>query len=204
LRFAVHAYGAIKMETELATTKTTPAPTAPGEHFHIDIPAIRANARKDVLEGAHTSSYQGDIAEVVELLNHALATEIVCVLRYKMHHFTAVGLSSESIASEFAIHAQDEQEHADRIAARIVQLGGAPDFAPQGLAERSHSDYVACTSLDEMIRENLIAERIAIDTYREMIRYIGDKDPTTRRMLEDILAKEEEHAEELADWSKRQ
>lgn len=191
------------METELTTT-TTPAPTSPEEHFNIDISAIRENARKDVLEGAHTSSYQGDIEEVIELLNHALATELVCVLRYKMHYFTAVGLNSESIASEFAIHAQDEQEHADRIAARIVQLGGKPDFSPQGLAERSHSDYVACANLEEMIRENLIAERIAIDTYREMIRYIGDKDPTTRRMLEDILAKEEEHADELADWSKRQ
>ena len=190
------------METELATT-STPAQTSSG-HFHIDISAIRENARKDVLEGAHTSSYQGDVEEVIELLNHALATELVCVLRYKMHHFTAVGLNSESIASEFATHAQDEQDHADRIAGRIVQLGGTPDFSPQGLAERSHSDYVACASLDEMIRENLIAERIAIDTYREMIRYIGDKDPTTRRMLEDILAKEEEHAEELADWSKRQ
>lgn len=191
------------METELTTT-TTPAPTAPEERFNMDISAIRENARKDVLEGAHTSSYQGDVEEVIELLNHALATELVCVLRYKMHYFTAVGLNSESIASEFVIHAQDEQEHADRIAARIVQLGGKPDFSPQGLAERSHSDYIACASLEEMIRENLIAERIAIDTYREMIRYIGDKDPTTRRMLEDILAKEEEHADELAEWSKRQ
>lgn len=188
------------METEPATT----TPPASGDHFQIDISVIRENARKDVLEGAHTSSYQGDIEEVIELLNQALATELVCVLRYKMHHFTAVGLSSESIASEFAVHAQDEQEHADRIAGRIVQLGGKPDFSPQGLAERSHSDYVVCNRLDEMIRENLIAERIAIDTYREMIRYIGDKDPTTRRMLEDILAKEEEHADELADWSKRQ
>jgi bacterioferritin len=199
----MHTRWSDEMETELTTT-TTPAPTAPAEHFNIDISAIRENARKDVLEGAHTSSYQGDVEEVIELLNHALATELVCVLRYKMHYFTAVGLNSESIASEFAIHAQDEQEHADRIAARIVQLGGKPDFSPQGLAERSHSDYVACASLEEMIRENLIAERIAIDTYREMIRYIGDKDPTTRRMLEDILAKEEEHADELADWSKRQ
>jgi bacterioferritin len=199
----MHINWSTAMESQLATTPTvTPSPE--GQHFRIDISAIRENARRDIEEGAHTSSYQGDVAEVVELLNHALATELVCVLRYKMHHFTAVGLSSESITSEFAVHAQEEQEHADRIAARIVQLGGTPDFSPHGLAERSHSDYVACSDLGEMIRENLIAERIAIDTYREMIRYIGDKDPTTRRMLEDILAKEEEHADELADWSKRQ
>lgn len=191
------------METQLATTTTGTMPPS-GRHFNIDISTIRENARRDVEEGAHTASYQGDVAEVVELLNHALATELVCVLRYKMHHFTAAGISSESIASEFAVHAREEQEHADLIAARIVQLGGTPDFSPHGLAERSHSDYIACTSLTEMIRENLVAERIAIDTYREMIRYIGDKDPTTRRMLEGILATEEEHADELADWSKRQ
>jgi bacterioferritin len=189
------------METQLATTTTGAAAAG---HFNIDISTIRENARRNVTEGAHTASYQGDVAEVVELLNHALATELVCVLRYKLHHFTATGISSESIASEFAVHAQEEQEHADRIAARIVQLGGTPDFSPQGLTERAHSDYVACETLEEMIRENLIAERIAIDTYREMIRYLGDKDPTTRRMLEDILAVEEEHADELGDWSKRQ
>lgn len=190
------------METQLATT-TTGAPP-PSGHFNIDISTIRENARRNVAEGTHTASYQGDVAEVVELLNHALATELVCVLRYKLHHFTATGISSESIASEFAVHAQEEQEHADRLAARIVQLGGAPDFSPHGLADRAHSDYVACETLEDMIRENLIAERIAIDTYREMIRYLGDKDPTTRRMLEDILAVEEEHADELVDWSKRQ
>ena len=189
------------MASQFASPSTAPAV---GEHFHIDIAAIRENARRDVAEGAHTSSYQGDIAEIVELLNHALATELVCVLRYKMHHFTGVGISSESITEEFAVHAREEQEHADSIAARIVQLGGTPDFSPHGLAERSHSDYVACSTLTEMINENLVAERIAIDTYREMIRYIGDKDPTTRRMLEEILAKEEEHADELADLSKRQ
>lgn len=189
------------MENQFAPT---PAAPPAGQHFRMDISAIRENARKDIEEGAHTASYQGDVAEVVELLNHALATELVCVLRYKLHHFTAVGLNSESIAAEFAVHAQEEQEHADSIATRIVQLGGAPDFSPQGLAERSHSDYVVCVDLREMVRENLVAERIAIDTYREMIRYIGDKDPTTRRMLEDILATEEKHAEELADWSKRQ
>lgn len=189
------------METQLATTTTiTPSP----EHFNIDIDAIRENARRDVQEGAHTASYQGDVSEVVALLNHALATELVCVLRYKMHYFTASGISSESIAAEFGVHAQEEQEHADRIAARIVQLGGTPDFSPEGLAQRAHSDYVVCSTLEDMIRENLIAERIAIDTYRETIRYIGDKDPTTRRMLEDILATEEEHADELADWSTRQ
>lgn len=188
------------METQLATT----GPDSSARHFNIDISAIRENARRDIAEGAHTASYQGDVAEVVELLNHALATEIICLLRYKMHYFTATGISSEAIAAEFLAHAQQEQEHADQIAARIVQLGGKPDFSPQGLADRAHSDYVACSTLEEMIRENLIAERIAIDTYREMIRYIGDKDPTTRRMLENILAVEEEHADELAEWSKRQ
>jgi bacterioferritin len=185
-----------------ATVKTSsPALEKP---FELDIPTIKANARKDVNEGAHTSSYQGNAQEMIRQLNHALATELVCVLRYKLHYYTAVGLNSESIASEFAVHAQEEQEHADRIAGRIVQLGGKPDFSPEGLAKRSHSDYVVCQDLREMIKENLVAERIAIDTYRALIRHIGDKDPTTRRLLEDILAKEEEHADELAEWNKRQ
>lgn len=173
-------------------------------HFELNISAIRENARKDIEEGAHTSSYQGDVREVIEMLNHALATELVCILRYKLHHYTATGLNAESIAEEFATHAREEQEHADSIAARIVQLGGTPDFSPDGLSQRSHADYVVCTELRDMVKENLVAERIAIDSYREMIRYIGDRDPTTRRMLEDILAVEEEHAEELADWTKRQ
>ena len=136
---------------------------------------------------------------MVALLNEALATEIVCILRYKQHYFIARGIQSEPVAAEFAEHASEEQAHADRIAQRITQLGGNPDFNPTGLAERSVSEYAEGGSLVQMIEENLVAERIAIDTYHEAIRFIGDKDPTTRRMLEDILAKEEEHATELAD-----
>ena len=171
--------------------------------FKIDIETIRANARRNVTEGAHTDGYVGDVDVVIENLNAALATEIVCSLRYKRHYFTAKGLSSRAIAEEFNVHAQEEQGHADLIAERIVQLGGEPDFAPDGLVSRSHADYVPCTELQEMIRENLVAERIAIDVYREFIQYIGDKDPTTKRMLEGILATEEEHADELADWLQR-
>lgn len=191
------------MNTETSYSSAA-EPTPMQSPFALDIATIRANARMHVEDGAHTSSYQGDVQEVIELLNQALATELVCVLRYKLHHYTAMGISSEAIAAEFAVHAAEELDHADRIAARIVQLGGSPDFSPEGLAGRSHSDYIACRDLSEMIKENLVAERIAIDTYRELIRYIGDKDPTTRRMLEDILATEEKHAEELADWSRCQ
>jgi bacterioferritin len=135
---------------------------------------------------------------VVSLLNDALATELVCVLRYKRHYFMASGIDAEAVAKEFLEHANEEQTHADALAARIVQLGGEPDFSPDKLASRSHSEYVAGDSLYEMMREDLIAERIAIDTYGQIIRYIGDDDPTTRRLLEDILANEEEHADDLA------
>lgn len=173
------------------------------EAFKIDIDTIRNNARKNVTEGAHTDGYVGDAEEVIRNLNSALATEIVCSLRYKRHYFTAKGISSRAIAEEFNVHAQEEQGHADLIAERIVQLGGEPDFSPANLVSRSHADYVPCTDLQEMIKENLVAERIAIDVYREFIQYIGDKDPTTKRMLESILATEEEHADELADWMQR-
>jgi len=135
---------------------------------------------------------------VVKLLNEALATEIICTLRYKRHHFMAKGIHAEAVAAEFQEHAAEEQAHADRIAERITQLGGAPDFSPEGLATRSHAEYVEGGSLEEMIREDLVAERIAIDSYREMIEYLGTKDITTRRLMEDILAKEEEHADDLA------
>ncbi|WP_018749000.1 ferritin-like domain-containing protein [Chitiniphilus shinanonensis] len=168
--------------------------------FQLDIQTIRQRARQQVAEGARTFTYAGDVQQVIELLNHALATELVCALRYRRHYFTASGLSSEPVAEEFLVHANEELAHADRIAERIVQLGGSPDFSPDGLTTRSHADYVAPDSLEAMIRENLVAERIAIDTYRELVRFIGDKDPTTRRMLEDILAVEEEHADELSDW----
>lgn len=170
--------------------------------FTLDIKAIRANARKHVEEGAQTASYQGNVEEIIALLNHALATELVCVLRYKRHYFTACGIEAQSIANEFNIHAQEELAHAYLIAERIVQLGGEPDFSPDTLTKRSHADYSACVDLKDMIKENLVAERIAIDAYRALIRHIGDDDPTTKRMLESILAQEEEHADELADWIK--
>lgn len=177
-------------------------PTA-DQAFKIDIETIRNNARKHVEDGAHTAGYHANRDVVIAQLNAALATEIVCALRYKRHFFTATGLNSGAIANEFNVHAQQEQDHADWIAARIVQLGGEPDFSPKGLVSRSHSDYVPCLDLREMIKENLVAERIAIDTYHELICYVGDNDPTTRRMLEEILAVEEEHANELSDWLKR-
>ena len=172
--------------------------------FVADMKAIRERARRDMKEGAVTADYGKDRDQAVEVLNAALATEIICVLRYKRHAFTAVGIYAEPIAKEFAVHAAEEQAHADQIAERIVQLGGEPDFSPDGLASRAHADYVACSDLKDMIRENLVAERIAIETYREMARWFGDDDPTTKRMLEGILAQEEEHADELADLLQNQ
>ena len=168
--------------------------------FKLDVEGIRRRARQDVEDGAVTEGYRADRETVLRLLNEALATEIVCALRYKRHYFMAKGLNAEPAAAEFAEHAAEEQGHADRLAERIVQLGGAPNLSPEGLLTRSHSEYVEGSTLDEMIRENVVAERIAIDSYRQMIDYIGDKDPTTRRMLEEILAVEEEHADELADF----
>ena len=168
-------------------------------HFVSNLSEIRRRARQHVLEGAVTAGYQADREKVIALLNEALATELVCVLRYKQHYFLARGIQAEPVAQEFAEHAAEEQGHADRIAQRITQLGGDPDFNPSGLAARSASEYVEGGALVQMIEDNLVAERIAIDTYHEAIRFIGEKDPTTRRMLEDILAVEEEHANELAD-----
>jgi len=159
-----------------------------------------AAARNSLEQGPVTPSYGPWREDIVKLLNDALATELVCVLRYKRHHYTAKGLSSPKIAEEFMVHAQEETAHADEIAERIVQLGGEPDFAPDRLTERSHADYDDSTDLKAMIRSNLIAERIAIEAYTQMIMLIGDKDSTTRRMLEGILSQEQEHAEELADW----
>ncbi|HZZ13872.1 MAG TPA: ferritin-like domain-containing protein [Paraburkholderia sp.] len=167
--------------------------------FVMDIEKIRADARKHMSDGAVTQTYGADLDTVLKLLNDALATEIVCTLRYKRHHFMAKGINSEAVAAEFAEHAAEEQEHADMIAERIVQLGGEPDFAPDGLKTRSHSEYKEGSNLTDMIRENLVAERIAIDTYREIVRYLGEKDVTTRRMFEEILAVEEEHADDMAD-----
>ena len=166
--------------------------------FLTDIKTLRARARKHIEHGAITEGYQADREVVVNLLNEALATELVCILRYKRHYFMASGINADSVAQEFLQHATEEQGHADLIATRIVQLKGAPNFNPEGLAMRSHAEYVEGDSLLDMIKEDLVAERIAIDSYGEMIRYIGDKDITTRRMLEGILAMEEEHADDLS------
>lgn len=167
--------------------------------FLSDIQTLRERARKNVEKGPVTESYKGNREQIVELLNSALATELLCVLRYRQHYFTATGMNSEEVANEFLIHSNEEQGHADRIAARIAQLTGKPDMNPATISARSHAEYVECDSLEDMIRENLVAERVAIESYLEMIRYIGDSDPTTRRMLEDILAVEEEHADDLVN-----
>ncbi|MGQ9685734.1 MAG: ferritin-like domain-containing protein [Thiobacillaceae bacterium] len=166
--------------------------------FLTDIQTLRERARKHIENGAITAGYRADRETVIKLLNEALATELVCILRYKRHHFMAAGINADAVAAEFLVHANEEQQHADQIAARIVQLKGEPDFNPDGLASRSHAEYVEGDNLIDMIKEDLVAERIAIDSYGEMIRYIGDKDVTTRRMLEGILAMEEEHADDLA------
>jgi len=166
--------------------------------LELDDAALQASKR-DLEDGALTPGYGPWRDAIVKLLNGALATELVCILRYKRHHFTAKGLSSPAIAAEFMVHALEETGHGDRIAERIVQLGGDPDFSPATLLERSHADYDTSTDLKAMVRSNLLAERVAVETYRQMILLIGDKDPTTRRMLEDILADEEEHADELRD-----
>jgi len=157
-------------------------------------------AKRSLDQGAVTPSYGPWREDIIKLLNDALATELVCTLRYKRHHFTAKGMASPKIAEEFMVHAQEETAHADQIAERIVQLGGDPDFAPDRLTQRSHADYDDSSELTAMIRSNLIAERIAIEAYSQMIALIGDKDSTTRRMLEGILSQEQEHAEELSDW----
>src|SRR5882672_640411 len=167
--------------------------------FLTDIQTLRKRARQHIDEGSVTAGYAADRDVVLKLLNDSLATEIVCVLRYRRHYFMARGIHSQSVAQEFLEHSNDEQAHADEIAERIVQLGGAPDFAPSGLAGRSHAEYVEGDSLTSMIKEDLVAERIAIDTYREIIQYLGERDPTSRRMMEGILAMEEEHADDLAD-----
>jgi bacterioferritin len=167
--------------------------------FVLDVTELRRRARENLAGGAVTESYEGDVDTAVSLLNGALATEIVCVLRYKYHAVVASGISSESVKTEFMEHAAEEADHADRLAERINQLGGKPNFNPEGLLTRSHSQYVEGNNLVDMIKENLVAERIAIDSYRAMVRYFADRDPTTRRLIEDILAKEEEHANDMHD-----
>ena len=167
--------------------------------FLTDVRTLRARARQHIEQGAITPGYTADRDTVIKILNEALATEIICVLRYKRHHFMASGINAQSVAAEFLQHANEEQQHADEIANRIVQLNGEPNLSPEGLADRAHSEYVEGHGLIDMIKEDLVAERIAIDSYREMITYLGADDPTTRRMLEGILAVEEEHADDLVN-----
>ena len=165
--------------------------------FLTDIKTLRDRARQHIENGAVTEGYSADRETVVKLLNEALATEIVCVLRYRRHYFMATGINAESVAAEFLQHSNEEQGHADQLAQRIVQLKGEPNFNPDGLLTRSHAEYAEGVSLIDMIKEDLVAERIAIDSYREMIAYFGNDDPTSRRMMEGILAMEEEHADDL-------
>ena len=179
--------------------KTTSQANDKGEHLKLDEAALKA-AAQSIGDGAVTPSYGPWRDDIVKLLNDALATELVCILRYKRHYFTAHGVSSPAIADEFLVHANEETAHADKLAERIVQLGGEPDFSPAHLLERSHADYDDSSDLRAMVRANLVAERIAVESYRQMIGLIGDKDPTSRRVLEEILADEEEHADELKDW----
>ena len=165
--------------------------------FLSDVKELRRRARQHIEDGAVTQGYGADREKVIAVLNEALATEIVCVLRYKRHYFMAQGIHAQAVAQEFLEHANEEQGHADRIAERITQLGGAPDLNPEGLTTRSHSEYVEGNSLVDMIREDLVAERIAIDSYGEIVRFFGDRDITSRRLMEEILANEEEHADDL-------
>jgi bacterioferritin len=177
--------------------QTTENPQA--QPFLTDVKTLRERARKNIGDGAVTPSYQGDVKKTIEILQSVLATEIVCVLRYTMHAVAATGISSEGVKAEFAEHAKEEQEHAMEVAERINQLGGKPDFNPTGLASRSASEYGTAGNLVEMIKENLIAERIAVEHYRELIRYFGDRDPGTRLMISRILVVEEEHANDMHD-----
>ncbi|GAB3247104.1 ferritin-like domain-containing protein [Chitinimonas naiadis] len=185
----------------MSNNPPTPVNTVAGNqacHTLTDIPTLRRRAREHLERGAVTEGYGADREAVVTMLNEALATELVCVLRYKQHYFMASGLNSESVAAEFEEHAMQEMQHADSLAARIVQLGGVPDLCPDRLSTRSHAEYIETSSLKDMVRENLVAERIAIDSYREMINVIGSGDSTTRRLLEEILSVEEEHADDMA------
>lgn len=170
--------------------------------FLADIKKIRDRARKNMDQGPVTDSYKADVHKVIDVLNQVLATELVCVLRYKRHYFMAQGIDAQPIAEEFLQHANEEQQHADWVARRITQLNGEPDFNPEGLATRSHAEYVEGHSLVEMIREDLVAERIAIESYTEIIRWLGNDDPTTRKLIEDILKMEEEHADDLSNLLK--
>ena len=171
--------------------------------FLSDVQTLRARARENIDQGPITDAYGADRKRVVQVLNEVLATEIVCVLRYKRHYFTAQGINAGPIAAEFLEHANEEQQHADMVAQRIVQLGGEPDFSPEGLATRSHSEYDASTGLLDMVKEDLVAERVAIASYQEIVRWLGNDDPTSRRLIETILATEEEHADDLLNIIQR-
>ncbi|MCD6679789.1 MAG: bacterioferritin [Burkholderiaceae bacterium] len=183
--------------TSSSSTGSSPASPGTSSPFVQDVEMLRRRARENMECGAITQSYGADRQVVIDVLNAALATEIVCVLRYKRHYFMAQGIASESVKAEFLEHANEEQQHADKLCERIVQLGGEPDLNPEHLAERSHSQYVEGKDLVDMIREDLVAERIAIDSYREIVQWLADRDPTSRRVMEEILANEEEHAEDL-------
>lgn len=187
-----------KKSADLKSANTS-ATTALSSAELSDVETLRRRANTDVEQGAVTAGYSADRNKVIRLLNDSLATELVCVLRYRRHYFMATGIHSKAVAEEFLAHSNEELGHADAIAKRIVQLGGEPNFAPDELTKNSHAEYVECDTLAEMIKENVVAERIAIDSYREFIRYLGFDDPTTSQMLKKILAVEEEHANELAD-----
>ena len=186
------------MHTAHTATKFADTKSPAGNPAMSSTATLRARARRKIEEGAVTAGYAADRDQVLKMLNDALATEIVCMLRYKRHYFMSSRVHAEAVAAEFLEHARQEQEHADQIATRIVQLGGEPDFSPDTLTQRSHAEYVPGKTLIDMVKEDLIAERIAIDSYKEMIAMIGNDDSTTRRMLESILAIEEEHANDLA------
>lgn len=173
------------------------------EQFVSDIKKIRERAREHMEKGAVTAGYEGDRQRVIDVLNEVLATELVCVLRYKRHYFTASGIHAEAVKSEFKQHAIEEQQHADWAAERINQLGGEPNFNPDSLSARSHAEYAEGTDLQSMIREDLVAERIAVQTYSDIIRWLGNSDPTTRKMIEEILKQEEEHADDMANLLKQ-
>lgn len=165
--------------------------------FKADMEAIQKRAREKMMDGAVTSAYKADREQVIDVLNEVLATEIVCILRYRNHYYSASGIHAEPVAAEFLEHAEEEQQHADWVSVRISQLGGTPNWSPEGLASRAHAQYSEGETLVDMIKEDLIAERIAVETYSEMVRWLGDDDPTTRRIIEDILKDEEEHADDL-------
>lgn len=181
----------------MSTPDTVASPTPGTGDFLTDVTTLRKRAREQMDKGPVTAAYGADVVRVLDLLQQALATELICVLRYKQHHFSARGMNAEPIAAEFLVHSQEELSHAELIAARISQLGGEPDFDPQTLTSRAHSEYTTANTLRQMVEENLVAERIAVASYTEMIAWLATGDPTTRRMLEGILAVEEEHAEDL-------